>query len=484
MDVDTIKPGLDFVEAIESAVDRTDAMIVVIGPNWLGAVDAAGNRRLDNPEDFVRLEIAASLERNVRVIPVLVKRAEMPGSAELPDDLKALARRNALELSHTRFNSDAQRLINALELALEQAEADREEEARRIESERAEPEHLAKDREEAGHRRLAREKAETERLADEGALSEGIAAEPREATASSVRETPAKQRTERKRLPAWRWASVVVIPIALLGLWIAFVRDTDTQSDAALKQQAAVERAATLTRGAFEADMTTTVTPTTDPNLPPRNAKLGDTWTRPKDGMEMVYVPPPETPFVLEGGLDAPQEGYWIDKYEVSNAQYQLCHDAGACDDPPSRITGKELDVKHPVRQVYPHEALAYSAWVGGELPTEAEWEYAAVGDAGTDYPWGNEASCELANLTGCTGEVAAVDSYPDGASWVGALNMAGNVWEWTDVVFNEESESGILRGGSCCSSLRFRQHYTRTGIPLTPGIGYGFRVVLRSPTE
>jgi hypothetical protein len=86
----------------------------VIGKQWLPSVDEAGKRRLDDPDDFVRLEIATALKRNIRVIPVLVDAASMPRSNDLPDDLKLLVRRNALELSHSRFNADFGRLVAAL----------------------------------------------------------------------------------------------------------------------------------------------------------------------------------------------------------------------------------------------------------------------------------------------------------------------------------------------------------------------------------
>lgn len=124
MDVDTIQPGMDFVKAIEDAVGISDIFLVVIGPTWLTTTDSAGHRRLDNPEDFVRLEVGAALKRNVWVIPVLVDGAIMPRSLDLPDDLKALTRRNAIEISHTRFSMDAERLIRAIEQAFEQIEID------------------------------------------------------------------------------------------------------------------------------------------------------------------------------------------------------------------------------------------------------------------------------------------------------------------------------------------------------------------------
>ncbi len=118
MDIDTIEPGLDFVEVIEEAVGLCDVLIVLIGKQWLTITDAIGRRRLDNPEDFVRLEIAAALDRNIRVIPVLVRGAAMPSSEDLPTALRRLARRHALELSDTRFHYDVDQLVEVLEKAL------------------------------------------------------------------------------------------------------------------------------------------------------------------------------------------------------------------------------------------------------------------------------------------------------------------------------------------------------------------------------
>src|SRR5882724_5887907 len=104
MDIDTIEPGLDFVEVIEQAVSSCDVLVALIGRQWLTITDNSGRRRLYNPEDFVRLEIAAALARNIRVIPALVQGARMPHSTDLPDVLKMLARRNAHEISDRRFH--------------------------------------------------------------------------------------------------------------------------------------------------------------------------------------------------------------------------------------------------------------------------------------------------------------------------------------------------------------------------------------------
>ena len=120
MDVDTIEPGIDFIDVIEHAVGCCEVLIVMIGDEWLYAADAEGRRRLDNPNDFVRLEIAAALARDIRVIPVLVRGATMPRPDDLPPDLAKLTRRNAVELSDARFAFDVDRLIQAIEGVLQE----------------------------------------------------------------------------------------------------------------------------------------------------------------------------------------------------------------------------------------------------------------------------------------------------------------------------------------------------------------------------
>ena len=126
MDVDSIEPGLDFVRVLEEQVDKCDVVLAVIGPRWLDARDKAGNRRLDNPDDFVRLEIESSLKLGEQIIPVLVNNAEMPTADVLPESLRPLVRRNAVRLTHERFRADAQGVIRALQKALEAAEHSRQ----------------------------------------------------------------------------------------------------------------------------------------------------------------------------------------------------------------------------------------------------------------------------------------------------------------------------------------------------------------------
>ncbi|MCB8926754.1 MAG: SUMF1/EgtB/PvdO family nonheme iron enzyme [Ardenticatenaceae bacterium] len=235
-----------------------------------------------------------------------------------------------------------------------------------------------------------------------------------------------------------------------------------------------------------------TFTPTPDPrNFPPENGELGDEWIRPKDGMVMVFVPPPSEPFVLENGDTAPTVGYWIDKYEVSNAQYKLCVDAGVCEAPISLDDGDE----YPVASVSWFDAKAYGEWAGGTLPTDAEWLYAAIGEATFNYPWGNEFDGTKLNFCdqNCNGasswddgyrNTAPVGNYPTGASWVGALDMAGNVHEWTDSL---GSGFQILRGfswideqGTVEIGLAADWGYYATD-PSAHSANFGFRLVMKS---
>jgi TIR domain-containing protein len=115
MDIDTIEPGEDFVTVIENAVGSCEILIAVIGAKWLSA---SGSGRLDNPNNFVRLEIGTALRRDIRVIPVLVQRASMPKTQDLPEDLVKLTRRNAVELSDLRWQSDVDQLISVMERVL------------------------------------------------------------------------------------------------------------------------------------------------------------------------------------------------------------------------------------------------------------------------------------------------------------------------------------------------------------------------------
>jgi hypothetical protein len=114
MDVDNVPLGVNFAKLLHDELARCDVLLVMIGRNWLGARGDDGRRRLDNPDDLVRVEIATALRRNIPVIPVLLDGAAVPKAQELPEELKDLTLSNALDLRHTSFHSDTNRLIRNL----------------------------------------------------------------------------------------------------------------------------------------------------------------------------------------------------------------------------------------------------------------------------------------------------------------------------------------------------------------------------------
>jgi len=230
---------------------------------------------------------------------------------------------------------------------------------------------------------------------------------------------------------------------------------------------------------------------------------------REKDGMEMVYVPAGEFSMGSEEGdsdekpvhvvsLDA----YWIDKFEVSNDQYALCVADGTCSRPSSvksyrrdSYYGNPAYDDYPVVYVNWNQADAYCRWAGGRLPTEAEWEKAARATDERTYPWGDAApTCSLANYAGCVGDTSEVGSYPAGASPYGAMDMAGNVWEWVadwydsgyygksslqDPTGPASGSSRVLRGGSWLDAGNSVRSADRDGRnPADAYYNLGFRCV------
>jgi TIR domain len=168
MDVEGgIGAGQDFVGVIEEQVSACDVMLALIGPDWLTVTDEAGRPRLENPEDFVRIEVESALKFGKRVIPVLLQKTEMPRAVALPEPLKALARRNAVGLTQERFKADAQGLIKALQDALAEVE-----EARRLAATKAAAAAVKRAAEEAAKaEEVARAKKERARLKATAGLS-------------------------------------------------------------------------------------------------------------------------------------------------------------------------------------------------------------------------------------------------------------------------------------------------------------------------
>jgi len=248
---------------------------------------------------------------------------------------------------------------------------------------------------------------------------------------------------------------------------------------------------------------TPTFTPSRTPTPTPPPA--GSSRINPVDSAAYVYVP--EGEFIRGSNTGSNDEqpmktisvsAFWMKQTEVTNSEYAGCVKVGVCT-APGNPSWQSRDAKHPVTDVNWEQATAYAKWVGGRLPTEAEWEKACRGSDGRAYPWGNQGpNAVLLNFNSSSiNTTTAVGSYPSGASPYNVLDMAGNVWEWTADWYGFSSYSSLVssdptglssgisrvgRGGAfmnlasnmhCASRNRF-----------TPDARYsyvGFRVVLPS---
>ncbi|HEY1855164.1 MAG TPA: TIR domain-containing protein [Solirubrobacterales bacterium] len=178
MDIDKIDLGIDFTEAIDSAVGSCDVLLAVIGREWLTLAGEDGGPRLESPNDYVRLELEAAMRRSeVRIIPLLIEGAAMPGSEQLPESLSRFARFQAHELSDTRFHYDVRRLIGALQRLAQKEGRERE----------------------AERERVAREAEEGQRAREEMAASEAREREAREAAEQRQLEVEQQSEAERRR---------------------------------------------------------------------------------------------------------------------------------------------------------------------------------------------------------------------------------------------------------------------------------------------
>ena len=453
MDVDKIDPGVDFIDAIEKSVASCDALIAVIGRRWLILADEEGRRRVDNPEDFVRIEIATALERGVRVIPVLVDGAIMPRSAELPDDLKALARRQALEIRHDRFDDDCGQLIGALE----GARAEQQEKERKGQLEALRPPSL-------------------ERLENESPREGAIDVSPREGT------LPLMLTARRQGVLAISAGLVVVAAVLVLILGSRQEKGPPVATPKTSSMQMPSGAESTLTGASTPVVATpATLPPITTPASLARAAATKENPFVNSLGMKFVPVPGTNVLFSL---------------WETRMKDYQAFCDATGRSWPKPSFpqTGD-----HPAMNVSWEDATAFCEWLSQKegnkyrLPTDREWS-CAVGIGDREYgatpkskamkvdnvfPWGEQwpppndagnffgqeckTSAALAALKAMgwhTSKWVAIKGFNDGNVFtavvgsfrpneLGIYDLGGNVWEWCQDEYEPGAASRVLRGGS-----------------------------------
>jgi formylglycine-generating enzyme required for sulfatase activity len=267
-----------------------------------------------------------------------------------------------------------------------------------------------------------------------------------------------RQPTRRRSL-TWVWLLGGLALLALLSIGGIFLASNAsrraTQTALAVIEPSRTPRPSViLTDTPAPPTATDTPLPTITETPPPPTATLTPTTVPTTlssiDGMPLLFVPAGE---FLMGATDSDPEAYpnekpqhtvfldsyWIDRNEVTNALYKKCVQVGVCPQPfDTRFYFNSKYANYPVIFVSWDNANTYCTWAGRKLPTEAQWEKAARGTDGRTYPWGEGLSCDKANYTKCVGDAVEVGSYPLGASPYGALDMAGNVWEWVADWYSE----------------------------------------------
>lgn len=456
MDIDDIPLGVDFREYLNEQLAEVEVMLLLIGPNWLNSVDNHGNRRLEKPDDFVRVEVEAALASKVRVIPLYIGGVQGIDEKKLPPSLQKLPYLNAQHIRRGNdFSNDVTHLINNLKEILNEID---------------------------------------------GKLGSNTLAE----------------KNKKNKSPVWGWiASIAVIAVIIIGGIILNNNNKKNESEAILLTESTIVK------------FTNTHTPTTAIKTPtktePPPATATITPTPFPNAHSMILIMAGEFPMGSENG-DADEsplrsvflDAFLIDLYEVTNAQYAaFLNEKGNQTEgdvpwlnttsPDVRIhqTGEKWGAvegyeDHPVIEVTWYGAVTYCQWMGGNLPTEAQWEKAARGTTGKIYPMGPSIHSGAANFDNNIGDTMPVGSFADGASPYGLYDMAGNVWEWTGDWYNDtyyESsptenptgpESGsrhVLRGGSWI----YDEYYLRTThrgfrAPTYSSNNLGFRCVNDAP--
>ena len=310
----------------------------------------------------------------------------------------------------------------------------------------------------------------------------------------------------------WKWKYLLLIPV--LGILIYFITNSPQKIETPAVTFPSITPGVTASSEP-NIIQTRTFIPTSAPLptstitiIPTSSLGIDSTMTG-EDGMTLLYVPGGEFRMGSEANSDSEMpvhpvylDAYWIDKTEVTNKQYTGCVSGGGCTPPSNNNSnthtsyfGNNQFDDYPVIYVNWEQAQAYCEWAGRRLPTEAEWEKAARGTDERTYPWGEtepEPGSKLLNFNIYEGDTTPVGKYLDGASPYGALDMAGNVWEWVndwyDIAYYQNSpgsnpmgpgsgNSRVARGGSWYDNQYIvTSSFRDSGAPSYTDYNVGFR--------
>ena len=510
-------PSGDFEQIIVSNIRARAHFVLILTPTALD--------RCSDPNDWLRREIETALDEKRNIIPLFFEGFNFgsPSVARiLTGKLDALDRYNGLEIPSGYFLEAMERLrTRYLNVPLTAVIHPVPEDVQKF--------------------------VEEEQVAANQALEEKK--EDIEQIVKPEKPAQAEQKEEQEglRIPFWRnwgmgrdgnpnsrlYGIGAIILVVILGLaGISFlIRDIFNNPPGTATQTIAFGSATAEFTPTTPPIATDTSAPSTDTPPPPNTAVptagIGSTILSEKDGMVQVFVPGGEFEMGSEASgadVDEPPvhrvtlDAYWIDRTEVTNAMYTRCMEDGGCSPPVSssshtrdRYFGDPGFDVYPVLNVSWEAARAYCAWAGRRLPTEAEWEKAAGWDEENQaqrlFPWGDapmdgsranfcDVNCPLDNKNSAFddgfGDTAPVGSYPAGASFYGALDMAGNVWEWVEDWYEAypgdvgQPQQGfsfgtinrVVRGGSWFfpNGFPFRSTNRTPNHPDQPNNAIGFR--------
>ena len=424
-DIDNIPIGADFRDVILDAVRNCDVLLVLIGREWLTISDEAGNRRLDNPDDFVRLEIETGLQyKQCLVIPIVVDNAKIPKAEHLPVSLRQLAFKQAVVVrDDPDFHRDVDRLINGI---MEQFNSSNMSKTlsspAEINSERSNNVHPAN-----SVQQMSQEK-------------DGIST-----SLLSIKHVDGKQQLAHDILlddaNGGQIEKNAVFSVPLKLEWVHIPYGKTVLEDVSDRGGTAEQQ---LTVAAFAIA-----------KYPVTNAQY------------QVFVE-------AEDGYCEPR--WWY--FSESSRKWRANHPMASIPD--------FVSTDIPRTDVSWYDALAFCRWLSSttgqtiELPTEQQWQWAAQGNDNRVFPWGNHFDASCCNFD--SDAPTSVAQFPNGASPFGVWDMSGNVWEWclntwkTHETTLSASDAHVLRGGawniSNSSEMRitYRNWFRTTGLNSTVG--------------